>query len=211
MENKKYMVNAIEVKMRPANPLEKAEPPIPPVMQRTVLYKKGSVNAKGAMPLPIDIECREDEAIPLRDGTILYGDVYRKKDDEPTPVIVVYTMYSKRGGPFNANFDVTKTGFPQKLVSGLQRFEAPDPAYWCQHGYTILVVDARGIAHSGGDMVFLGSQAGRDVYDVIEWTAKQPWSTGKITMMGNSQLAMIQWAAAAECPPILPQLRRGRV
>lgn len=155
------------------------------------------------MELPCDVECVEDVAITLRDGATLYGDLWRNPADGATPIILVYTPYSKRGGPFNANYDVTSTGFPKKLVSGLQRFESPDPAYWCQHGYAIMVVDARGIAHSDGDLYFMGSQAGHDVYDVVEWIAEQDWSTGKVSMMGNSQLAMIQWAAAATRPPHL--------
>lgn len=193
----------MEVLYRKANPLSQSKPPIPEKNTRIKLYKKDEVCRKGAMPLPIDIECMEDVEIELRDGVKLYGDVYRKKGDGPVPIILVYTPYSKRGGPFNENFDVTKTGFPKNQVSGLQGFEAPDPAYWCQYGYGICKVDARGIAHSGGDMYFMGHRAGLDVYDTIEWIAEQPWSTGKVCMMGNSQLAMIQWTAAAEQPPHL--------
>lgn len=72
-----------------------------------------------------------------------------------------------RGGPFNTNFHVTKTGFPKNRVSGWQGFEAPGPAYWCQYGYAICKVDVRGIAHSHGDMVFMGRQEGMDVYETI--------------------------------------------
>lgn len=72
-----------------------------------------------------------------------------------------------RGGPFNTNFHVTKTGFSKNRVSGWQGFEAPGPAYWCQYGYAICKVDVRGIAHSDGDMVFMGRQEGMDVYETI--------------------------------------------
>ena len=195
-----------ELIFRPANPLSQAKPPIPEYQHKDVFitYKKGSINAKGAMPLPVDIQCIQDMEVTLRDGTKIYGDLWRKDGAPgPVPVILIYTPYSKQGGPFNANFDVTKTGFPKDRVSGLQRFESPDPAYWCQHGYAIFVVDERGISHSEGDFYFLGKQAEQDVYDTIEWIAAQPWSTGKVTMMGNSQLAMIQWTAAAAKPPHL--------
>ncbi|WP_423734782.1 CocE/NonD family hydrolase [Bifidobacterium simiarum] len=40
-------------------------------------------------------------------------------------------------------------------------------------------------------MYFMGTQAGRDVHDTIEYIARQDWCTGKVCMMGNSQLAMI--------------------
>lgn len=204
MSNEITAINGIEIQFRPANPLLQAKPPIPELKQQTVLYKKGSVNAKGAMPLPIDIECVQDIEIPMRDGVKLYGDLWRKAGDaSPVPAILVFTPYSKQGGPFNANYDVTSTGFPKDKVSGLQRFESPDPAYWCQHGYSIILVDERGISHSGGDLHFMGSQAEQDVYDTIEWIAIQSWCSGKVTMMGNSQLAMIQWTAAAAKPPHL--------
>lgn len=203
MTDYNYIVDNIEVMTRPANSLSKAEHSIPELNPHSVVYKKGTAVKKGYMPLPVDIELVQDIAIPLRDGTVLYGDLYRKQGEGSVPVILVYTMYSKQGGNFNENFSVCKTGFPKDQVSGLQCFEAPDPAYWCQYGYAICVVDQRGIAHSEGDMVFLGKQAGADVYDVVEFLAAQDFCSGKVTMMGNSQLAMIQWTAAEAQPPHL--------
>lgn len=203
MTQDKYMIGDIEVAMRKANPLSEAEYPIPELNNHSVVYKKGSVIEKGYMPLPVDIERIQDIAIPLRDGTTVYGDLYRKQGEGPVPVILVYTMYSKQGGNFNKNFTVCNTGFPKNQVSGLQCFESPDPAYWCQYGYAICIVDQRGIDHSGGNLVFMGKQAGEDVYDVIEFLAEQDFCSGKVTMMGNSQLAMIQWTAAEAKPPHL--------
>ena len=49
--------------------------------------------------------------------------------------------------------------------------------------------------------MFWGSASGRNVYDAVEWLAVQSWCTGKVGMAGNSQLAMVQWAAAALQPP----------
>ena len=203
MSTQKYKIGSMEVSMRPANPLSGAEYPIPALNSHSVVYKKGTVVEKGHMPLPIDIEMVQDIKIPLRDGCFVYGDLYRRQGEGPVPVILVYTMYSKQGGNFNKNFSVVKTGFPKSQVSGLQCFESPDPAYWCQYGYAICMVDQRGIDHSDGDMVFMGKQAGRDCYDVIEFLAEQDFCSGKVTMMGNSQLAMIQWTAAEARPPHL--------
>ena len=36
---------------------------------------------------------------------------------------------------------------------------------------------------------------------MIAWAAKQPWSTGKVAMMGLSNLGFIQWLTAAQRPP----------
>jgi uncharacterized protein len=193
----------IEVLFRPANPLDQSDPPIPDLAPGTRILPAGSVHAEGARPLPVDIEVLDDVTIPLRDGITLYGDVYRKVHSGQVPAVLIYTPYGKRGGWWNATVTPTRFGVPASDISGLQAFEALDPAYWCEHGYALVVVDARGTARSGGDMVFMGTAAGRDVYDTVEWIAGQEWSTGAVAMAGNSQLAMVQWAAAALRPPHL--------
>jgi putative CocE/NonD family hydrolase len=43
----------------------------------------------------------------------------------------------------------------------------------------------------------------RDAYEITEWLAAQPWSTGKIGMMGRSYLGITQLFAASEAPPHL--------
>ncbi|WP_089877369.1 MULTISPECIES: CocE/NonD family hydrolase [unclassified Leifsonia] len=188
---------------RPGNPLSLSEPPIPEFRPGTRLLPAASVHAEGARPLPVDIEVFDDVAITLSDGTTLYADVYRRAGTAAIPAILLYTIYSKRGGYWNANVNATRFGVPAEQLSGLQPFEALDPAAWCQHGYALVVVDARGTGHSGGDFRFLGSTTAGDVADVVEWTAAQTWCTGKVGMAGNSYLAMAQWAGAAERPPHL--------
>lgn len=193
----------MHIRYVPGNPVGLSEPPIPELAPAARLLPAGSVHAAGARPLPVDIEVFEDEAIPLRDGVVLYGDVYRRAEAGAVPTILLYTVYSKRGGYWNANFNAVTFGAPPEDLSGLQPFEGLDPAEWCAHDFAIVVVDARGTGHSGGDFRFLGSATGRDVADVVEWIAAQPWCTGKVGMAGNSYLAMAQWAGAAERPPHL--------
>lgn len=82
----------------------------------------------------------------------------------------------------------------------MQKFEGPDPAYWVQHGYAIINPDVRGAYNSEGIILFFGSDYGRDGEDLIEWTAQQPWSNGKVGMSGNSWLAISQWFVAAQNP-----------
>ncbi|SPE32616.1 Hydrolase CocE/NonD family protein (fragment) [Candidatus Sulfopaludibacter sp. SbA3] len=43
----------------------------------------------------------------------------------------------------------------------------------------------------------------KDGYDTIEWLAKQPWSNGKVGMIGASYLGWVQWFAASQHPPHL--------
>lgn len=193
----------IEVIFDPTTPLSASEPPVPPVDTKTVELKKGYVHVEGALALTCDITFEQDVAIPLRDGTILYGDIFRPTNEKNVPIILAYTPYCKRDGWWNLNFNATKFGVPQSTLSGLQSFEAPDPAIWCDAGYAVAVVDAAGTSNSGGDEVFMGTASGRNVYDVIEWLGQRDWSNGKVGMAGNSQLGMIQWATAALQPPHL--------
>jgi predicted acyl esterase len=193
----------VEIIYRPANPLDAPGALVPPLQPGTTVLPKGSVHAEGGMPLPCDIRLDRDLAVPLRDGTVLYGDVYRPTGDEQVPVILVLTPYGKFEGWWNKNMYATNFGVPPGDLSGLQVFESVDPAYWCDHGYAVAVVDSRGTARSQGDMLWWGRAGGRDVYDVVEWLAEQAWSSGKVAMSGNSQLAILQYFGAAERPPHL--------
>ncbi|MEI4271176.1 CocE/NonD family hydrolase [Klenkia sp. LSe6-5] len=193
----------LAVSFRPANPLSESVPAVPDIDTRTFVLERGSVHGEGAYALPCDIVVDQDTPVTLRDGTVLWADVFRPATDDQVPVVLVYTCYSKRGGWWNTNFHATKFGVPAGDLSGLQAFEAPDPGAWCPKGYAIAYVDAAGTSRSGGDEVFMGEASGRNVHDVVEWLAEQAWCSGKVGLAGNSQLAMVQWAAAALRPPHL--------
>ena len=82
-------------------------------------------------------------------------------------------------------------------------WEVPDPERWMPAGYAIVVVDARGTGKSPGYYELMSALQTRDVYDVIEWAGVQPWSNGKVGMLGVSYLAIKQWQVAALQPPHL--------
>ncbi len=168
-----------------------------------VVLPAGSVHSKGGLPLPCDLHLDRDVVITLRDGTELRADVWRPSRDTRLPAVLTYTPYGKEGGYWCLDNFPFRAGVPRGAVSGLQSFEAPDPAYWCHHGYAVVVVDARGCYHSGGDIRWWGKAGAQDGYDVVEWVAEQSWSTGTVGMTGNSQLAIIQWFVAAARPPHL--------
>ena len=189
---------------RAQQPLSESKIPIPPVETRTQVVSAGTVVKEGARALSVDIQVDEDQPITLRDGVVLYGDVYRPSGNSGSlPAVLMYTPYSKRGGYWNTAFYPVNFGVPPQDLTGLNSFEALDPGYWCEQGYAIVVVDSRGTSNSGGDMRFMGAGEGEDAYDVIEWIAAQPWSNGAVGMAGNSKLCITQWAAAALNPPHL--------
>ena len=155
-------------------------------------------------PLPTEIVFEKDVAVTLRDGVTIYVDVFRPTGSEKVPVIIAWSPYGKGQGTSSSVMGIFGlVGVNNNVVSGLAKFEGPDPAYWCAHGYAVCNPDIRGVAHSGGDSVLWDRQEGEDCFDLIEWLAVQDWCTGKVAMSGTSYLAVAQWFTAAEQPPHL--------
>ncbi|MDX6740683.1 CocE/NonD family hydrolase [Actinocorallia sp. A-T 12471] len=154
--------------------------------------------------IPVDIVFEKDIPVTLRDGVTIHVDVFRPVGAEKVPVIVAWSPYGKGQGTSTSVMGVFGlVGLDNGIVSGLEKFEGPDPAYWCARGYAICNPDIRGVADSEGDSVLWDRQEGRDCHDLIEWLAVQEWCTGKVAMSGTSYLAVSQWFTAAEQPPHL--------
>jgi uncharacterized protein len=157
----------------------------PPFNQRTYMAEDGII-------------CEQDVPVTLRDGTIIYTDIYRPVGKMNIPALISWSYFGKRPGDGFDEWQIM--GVPPGTVSRMTKFESPDPAYWCRHGYAVANVDPRGCGHSLGDINMFGTQDGRDGYDFIEWLATQHWCNGKVGMSGNSGVAMTQWRIAAEKP-----------
>ena len=204
MQNVKTgMDERIEVLFRKAAPIDVPEARYPGLKPGTTVLPKGFVQKKGALPLPCDILFERDVAVTLRDGTVIYTDVFRPVGGANLPAIIAWSPYGKEGGLTLLDDFPFRAGVARNAVSELQKWEGPDPAYWCHHGYAVVNPDARGAFSSNGDIRFWGTQEGRDGCDVIEWVAAQEWSNGKVGLSGNSWLAIAQWFIAAERPPHL--------
>ncbi|KAK1584964.1 Alpha/Beta hydrolase protein [Colletotrichum navitas] len=154
------------------------EPLSPPIVGRdgyTSLNPRSEVLSKGwkhphkdARPLPCDIQIDHDVAITTRDGTVLYADVLRPPNtDEKVPAIICWSPFGKKFNGLSSLDYMTpwQAGVPSQTLSGLEKFEAPDPADWVPRGYAIVNVDTRGVFDSGGTMVILGSVEAEDGYD----------------------------------------------
>lgn len=115
--------------------------------------------------------------VPMRDGVELATDIYRPDGEGKFPVILVRTPYKKEMNELQARF-------------------------YARRGYVFAVQDCRGRFSSPGVWNPFFNEP-QDGYDTIEWLAVQPWSNGKVGMIGASYLGWVQWWAAREHPPHL--------
>lgn len=145
--------------------------------------------ARGSQPT-YGIVIAKDLMVPMRDGVRLAADIYRpaQADGEPVahpvPTILARTSYDKQA----------------------QRYVDSIPAYFTPRGYAVVLQDLRGRYRSEGRGQYfhtVNPREGQDGYDTVEWIAGQPWSNGKVGMVGSSHVAMVQTAAALQRPPHL--------
>lgn len=123
-----------------------------------------------------------DVMIPMRDGVKLATDIYRPaKDGQPlarkSPVILTRTPYKKEGN------------------------KQPGE-YYASHGYVFVAQDTRGRYGSEG-VWHMMTDDGPDGVDTAAWIAAQPWSTGRIGMLGTSYVGGTQHALAMAGSPHL--------
>jgi predicted acyl esterase len=151
---------------------------------RVTNLPKGHVKQAGFQAFPVDVTWEQDRAITMRDGIKLYGDVFRPSQGDKVPAIIPYSPYGKvnsgvlnydRMGPF-------RMGIPYQRLSGYETFEGPNPAEWAERGYAIVDIDARGCAHSEGNIVFWGQKEAEDIYDCITWISQQSWCNGSVVL-----------------------------
>ncbi|WP_055476332.1 CocE/NonD family hydrolase [Gordonia sp. HS-NH1] len=163
-------------------------------------------------PDPDSMVIERDSEVLTRDGTVLRVNVHRPVGDGPFPVILSAHPYGKDNLPTPKRFGKGYTlPFQYRALrqtapvrfSSLTSWESPDPAFWTAQGYVVVNADLRGCGHSDGIGSPFADQEGEDVHDLVEWAAVQPWSAGRVAMLGVSYLAITQWEAAATRPPHL--------
>lgn len=169
-----------------------------PLNPGMTILKKGTVFPPCTLPLPCDIIWDRDVPVTLRDGKIIYTDIFRPASS-PTnlPAIIAWSPYGKSVPT------APQPTVPANWFSGLAKSEGPDAAFWCNNGYAVLNPDARGAYNSGGNIHYWGRVDAADGYDVVEWAARQQWSNGKVGFHGTSWLSIAQWFIAATQPPHL--------
>jgi putative CocE/NonD family hydrolase len=137
-----------------------------------------SLAQEAGAPAPPIPEMQWGVKIPMRDGVTLNATVFQPHGQKgPLPIIFTFTPYIGD--------------------SYLDR-----AMYFAEHGYVYALVDVRGRGNSGGSFEPFVNE-GKDGYDVVEWLAKQPYCSGKVTMWGGSYAGFDQWTTLKEFPPHL--------
>jgi predicted acyl esterase len=154
------------------------------------------------------MKIERDVAIPMADGIVLRGNLFRPDSTARFPVIVSLGIYGKDihfADGYAPQWKILTGLYPGLATEGSSgrwlRWEVPDPERFVPAGFAILVVDARGSGKSPGYLDALSPRETQDYAEVIAWAAAQPWSNGRVGLLGVSYLAIKQWQVAALRPP----------
>ncbi len=119
--------------------------------------------------------------VPMRDGKRMQADLYRPKDQSKKyPIIFVRT-------PYNFNYWDVRLAAPRDMKMQLEAVK---------RGYAYIEMNERGRYFSEGDYDILGPPL-TDSDDELNWMSGQPWSNGKVGLIGCSSTAEWQLAVAA--------------
>jgi uncharacterized protein len=125
-----------------------------------------------------DIYERRGVMVPMRDGVRLSVDIYLPNSAEQVPGVL-------------SIWPVGKT---------ILRTQA---RYFAKRGYVVVAADSRGRNDSEGTFDPYEAKNKTDGYDLVEWIAQQPWSNGKVGMIGFSIGGWFNWWTASLVPPHL--------
>src|SRR5688572_11736676 len=140
-----------------------------------------------ASPKQFDaVQTDSNRMIPTRDGKRMATDIFRP---------------ARNGAPIAGRFPVllNRTPYDKEELHS-------QAVFFAERGYVVAVQDARGRYKSEGTFSKVQPADATDGYDVIEWLAKQPYSTGQVGMWGTSFAAHMQAGAVQLRPPALKAL-----
>jgi putative CocE/NonD family hydrolase len=147
---------------------------LPPPLRRIVLLSL-SAALLHAQDKP-EVLVETDVMVTMADGVRLATDIYRPAGDSGRlPVILTRTPYNKKGSRKHGE-------------------------HFASHGYVFVAQDTRGRYASEGVWHWMTDDGG-DGADCARWIIAQPWSDGKIGMMGTSYVGGTQHAMALAGAP----------
>jgi putative CocE/NonD family hydrolase len=126
---------------------------------------------------PYAITVQRNASLKMRDGVVLYADIYRPASPEKFPILLERTPYNKDSA----------IGFAVRSAA---------------HGYIVIVQDVRGRYSSEGEWYPFKHES-QDGFDTVEWAGTLSYSDGKVGMFGGSYVGATQMLAAMATPPHL--------
>ena len=146
-------------------------------------------------PRKYGIKIERDVAIPVRDGVTLDSDIFRPDAPGKFPALLAVHAYSKAA----QSVELMPIGF--SYARGFM--ETGDFNFYVRRGYALLIINITGTHKSGGIFGNIDPQSIQDVYEAVEWTARQPWCDGNVGMTGVSHFSRVSKRVAALNPPHL--------
>ena len=133
--------------------------------------------------------------VPAHDGIRLYMEVEMPKyapEGSRFPVIL-------EASPYHGTL-ATRTGSRIVADPKVDGKSIGLSGYFAPRGYAVAFMDLRGTGRSEGCLDHLGPNDAKDLKTVIEWLASQPWSNGRVGMVGHSYHSAAAIVAAAQDP-----------
>ena len=168
---------------------------------RQRLISEDSIAAPISSRRKYEILAQRDVGVPMRDGISLNVHVFRPAAPGRFPALVGLA-------PFHLDFQ-DEYIWPSAARSSRTRgsptvnVESIPRDFFVRRGYVKVVGASRGTGKSGGVYQYTSPQEALDNYDLIEWTAQQPWCDGNVGMAGIAYYAALQMATASLHPPHL--------
>ncbi len=136
-----------------------------------------TANAGLSQPTFTQVE-RTTHELLVGDNTRLHLEIVKPKGAKDLGVIL-------EASPYHGTL-YDRTGARMIPLPGADGQPTGLSGYFPQRGYAVVFMDLRGTGLSSGCLNTLGRNDQSDMRDVIEWAATQPWSNGRVGMIGHS-------------------------
>jgi predicted acyl esterase len=153
--------------------------------------KKKQAGARAASLTPVDYTAlpglsqptftdvrRTVHELKVADGTRLHLEIVKPAGATKLGVIV-------EASPYHGTL-YDRTGARMVPIAGADGTLEGLAGFFPKRGYAVVFMDLRGTGLSSGCLNTLGRADQSDLRDVVEWAASQPWSNGRVGMIGHS-------------------------
>ena len=142
-----------------------------------------------------------DVLVPMNDGVKINVNISRPDSKGKFPALVGMS-------PFNLDFQdeyIWPSAARSARVRGAPtvNIESGPRDFFVRRGYVKIAGSSRGTGKSEGVYQYSSQREVQDIYDLIEWAARQPWCDGNVGMAGIAYFAALEPQVAILQPPHL--------